>query len=202
MAVRQPLLSRFTNLNAAARNFPVWLPIIRLIAMSLHLTNAVANFGQSVESLGSPVLGGRPSAFGRVTDLSGPAHEPPPQTINAQLAVAPNAPTSSADVQPASADILKPKMDYVGNSLSVLKARIDKVAPATTAESVRNRLELLDSQFSRVGNDLKLTHVEADPMQLLRLQNDIYQIDEQLELLTRVVDQTTSGIRSLLQTQI
>ena len=169
--------------------------------MSLVLANALANSGQSVEPPGSTTLGVPPKAFGDLRDRGGGSYEPP-QTITEQLPAAPGAPVSSADLPPLSADVLKPKFDYVGNSLSVLKVRVDKVAPAGTAESVRNRLQLLDSQFSLIGNDLKQTHMETDPMQLLRLQSDIYQMDEELELLTRVVDQATSGIRSLLQTQI
>ena len=170
--------------------------------MSLVLTNALVSSGQTVEPSASTAVGRSPNAFGNVRDRAGGTHEPPPQTISEQLPPAHGAPMPSAHVPPASVNVLKPKFDDVGNSLSVLKVRVDKVSPPATAESVRNRLQLLDAQFRLIGNDLKLGHAETDPMQLLKLQSDIYQMDEELELLTRVVDQATSGIRSLLQTQI
>jgi hypothetical protein len=169
--------------------------------MSLVLTNALVISGQTVEPSTGTAVGRSPNAFGNVRDRADGAYEPP-QTISEQFPAAQGAPMSSAQIPPASVYALKPKFDDVGNSLSVLKVRVDKVSPPATAESVRNRLQLLDSQFRLIGNDLKLSHPETDPMQLLKLQSDIYQMDEELELLTRVVDQATSGIRSLLQTQI
>ncbi|MBV8478135.1 MAG: hypothetical protein JOZ36_15865 [Acidobacteria bacterium] len=149
---------------------------------------------------GTALLGSGPSVFSKVQERTGSHFEPvTAQLISQELSAAP-APFSPPS--PALTDVLKPKFEHVANSLSALNARAATVEPASAAESLRNRLQLLDSQFRLIGNNLEETAAKSDPIHLLRLQNDIYQIDEELELLSRVVDQTTSGIRSLLQTQI
>ncbi len=169
--------------------------------MSPLLPSTLANSGQIMDAPpGTALQGGAPNVFSKVQERTGSHFEPArAQLISQELSAAP---ASFSSASPRRADVLKPKFEHVGNSLSALNARVATVEPASAAESLRNRLQLLDSQFRVMGNNLKETAAQSDPIQLLRLQNDIYQIDEELELLSRVVDQTTSGIRSLLQTQI
>jgi hypothetical protein len=102
----------------------------------------------------------------------------------------------------SSLDALTPKLDYAGATLSDLNARVATIKPASAAQSLQNRLDLLNSQFRQLGNHLQESAAKNDPLQLLRLQNDVYQLDEELELVSKIVDQTTSGVRSLLQTQL
>ena len=127
----------------------------------------------------------------------------PSQPVTTQLASQPVSPARSLpSVSVPSADVLKPKLEYAGSSLSNLNARAETIKPANAAESLQNRLDLLNAQFRVLGNHLQESAAKDDPMQLLRLQNDIYQLDEELELVSKVVDQATSGVRSLLQTQL
>ena len=169
--------------------------------MSLLPTSALTNFGPTADPSATS-LGGPVTQFGNSPERAGAFYDAMPQTISAQVSAAPSVSQPPAQVPPASSDVLKPQYEYLGNSLSVLKGSIDKVAPPAAAESLSNRLQLLDSQFRVIGDNLKLNSLDTDPIQLLKLQSDIYQMDEELELLTRVVDQATNGVRSLLQTQL
>ena len=146
-------------------------------------------------------LQGGSNTFSKIGDRAGSQHQPmAAQLISPQLS--PTPPGSLSSAPPVSADALKPKFEYIGSSLSALDVRVATIEPPSAADSLRNRFQQLESQFRVIGNDLNETATQGDPIQLLKLQNDIYQIDEELELLSRVVEQATSGIRSLLQTQI
>ncbi len=143
---------------------------------------------------------GAPSAFSKLQEGAGSQYQP----VTAQL-VSPQmsqGPTSFLSTSPAASDVLKPTFEYTGNSLSELNARAAAIKPTSAAESLQTRLDLLNAQFRVLGSHLQESAAKGDPMQLLRLQNDIYQLDEELELVSKVVDQATSGVRSLLQTQL
>jgi hypothetical protein len=162
--------------------------------------SAVVNSGQVLEAQGGTALQQAPGLFSRMQ--ADAASQPPPvvqQLATERVSPASN-PLPSASL--ASANILKPKLESAGISLSDLSARAAAIKPANVAESLQNRLDLLNVQFRVLGDHLQESAAKNDPMQLLRLQNDIYQLDEELELVSKVVDQTTGGIRSLLQTQL
>lgn len=168
--------------------------------MSLLPASAVANSGQMLQTQGGTTVQGISSVFSNMQAGTGSQT----QAVTAQLVnhqVSP-APASVSSTSPASPDVLKPKLDYAGRSLSDLNTRAATIRPASAGESLQNRLDLLNAQFRVLGNHLQESAEKNDPMQLLRLQNDIYQLDEELELVSKVVDQATSGVRSLLQTQL
>ncbi len=188
------------NSSAATSNF-FGLPSDNQInAMSLLPASAVVNSGQIVQTGGGIGLQGTPSAFSKLQE--GPRS--PYQPVTGQL-VSPQsspAPTSLSSTSPLSTDVLKPAFEYTSNSLSELNVRAATIKPTSASESLQTRLDLLNAQFRVLGNHLQESAAKDDPMQLLRLQNDIYQLDEELELVSKVVDQATSGVRSLLQTQL
>ncbi len=167
-------------------------------SMSLLPASALTNAGQILEKPAGTALPGFPDVFNKVQDRTGPQV----QAVGQQSFSAPGASVLPGPGQFAPTDVLRSKFEYAGNSLSSLNTRVGLIGPGTAGESLSNRLDLLNSRFRVLGNELEKSAAQNDPMQLLRLQNDIYQIDEELELLSRVVDQTTGGIRSLLQTQI
>lgn len=167
--------------------------------MSLLPASALLNSAQIVEPSAGTALQGGASAFSKIQERTGAANQSA-QVVSQQVSARPAAPVVSAPA--SSADVLKPKLEYAGNSLSVLNARVATVEPSSAADSLQNRLDFLNTQFRVLGNNLQDSAAKNDPMQLLRLQNDIYQLDEELELVSKVIDQATNGVRSLLQTQI
>jgi hypothetical protein len=168
--------------------------------MSLLPASAVLNSGQVLETQNGTAVQGTSNVFSKMQAGTGSQY----QAVTAQIVSqqAPPAPVSISSISPASADALKPKLDYAGSSLSDLKARAATIKPTSAAEALQNRLDLLNAQFRVLGNHLEQSAAKNDPVQLLKLQNDIYQLDEELELVSKVVDQATSGVRALLQTQL
>jgi hypothetical protein len=139
------------------------------------------------------------SGFGKVLDRAAGAHAPPAQLVTQQVSTD-SAIVSPARVQATGTDVLKPKFDGIGHSLSDLKQRVNNMQPS--GELMRTHLQQIDSQFRLLGDKLKVANAATDPIELLRLQSSMYQLAEELEMLTRVVDQATNGVRSLLQTQL
>jgi len=117
----------------------------------------------------------------------------------------PSAPVAESPANPGSQGalaIFTPKLELAGNALSVLSKRVAAMEQTSASTPLRNRLQMLETQFRRTGDNMDEAAGQTNPLQLLKLQQDIYQIDEELELLSKVVEQTTSGIKSVLQTQI
>ena len=185
--------------HEACSNFRIHLADNLVNAMSLLPVSGLMNSGQMIETQAGAALQGSPGTFSKVRDGTGSPYEPAPSRLGDQPLFP--AKTSLSTALPSGADVLKPKLEYAGNSLSVLNARVATMEPSA-AESLENRLDVLNTQFRVLGDNLEQSAAKNDPMQLLRLQNDIYQLDEALELVSKVVDQATSGVRSLLQTQI
>lgn len=90
----------------------------------------------------------------------------------------------------------------MSSSITTLSNRVAAVGGSGSTGPLRGRLESLENQFRRVGSNVKVAGPQTDPMQLLKLQHEIYQIDEELEVLSKVVEQAANGVKSVLQTQI
>lgn len=168
--------------------------------MSLLPASAIVNSGPIAATDSVTALPGTQSPFSMMQPQASGRYD----VASAQIVTQQTPPTTAlvSPSPPASAGALTPKLEYTGNALSDLNARAATIPPANAASSLQNRLDLLNSQFRALGDHLQESAAKNDPLQLLRLQNDIYQLDEELELVSKVVDQATSGVRSLLQTQI
>jgi hypothetical protein len=168
--------------------------------MSPLPASAVINSGQIPGVQGATGSQRTPGSFSKIQ--AGTANQAQP--VSPQLISQRVSPASSTLPTPsmASADALKPRLESASTSLADLNARAATITPSNSAASLQNRLDLLNAQFRVLGDRLQDGAAKNDPMQLLRLQNDVYQLDEELELVSKVVDQATNGIRSLLQTQL
>jgi archaellum component FlaC len=87
-------------------------------------------------------------------------------------------------------------------SLNQLKDRVSGLTPSPVLDQIRTRLSDLARQFQKVGTAIEGMSGTASSKQLLKLQADMYQINENLSVVTKMVDQVTSGVKTLLQTQV
>jgi hypothetical protein len=86
--------------------------------------------------------------------------------------------------------------------LHQLKDRLAAVPETSSLDSLRSRLLNLESQYQRVGSAVQDVSGSSNPERLLQLQRDMYRLDENLGIATKMVDQVTSSLKSILQTQI
>jgi hypothetical protein len=75
--------------------------------------------------------------------------------------------------------------------------------PANAAlDPLRARLGLIETQFAESGRLLNTAGSLSDPKALLGVQVQLYQMMSNVEMLSKVVDQMTSGVKTILQTQV
>jgi hypothetical protein len=88
------------------------------------------------------------------------------------------------------------------DSLRQLKDRLAAAPQTSSLDSLRNRLLNLESQYQKVGSAVRDISGPSSPERLLQLQKDMYRLSENLGIVSKMVDQVTSSVKSILQTQI
>lgn len=83
-----------------------------------------------------------------------------------------------------------------------LTTRVNALPKTPAFEPLRQRLTSIDSQFQSAGNLVHSLKGTESPGELMKVQVQMYQLTENLELMSKVVEQATSGVKSLLQTNL
>ena len=99
--------------------------------------------------------------------------------------------------------------ELFGADLRQTKTRIDNLTsrvnelPKTSAfDPLRQRLTSIDDQFQSAGKLIHSLNGQQAPADLMKVQLQMYQMTENLELMSKVVEQVTSGVKSILQTNL
>jgi len=75
--------------------------------------------------------------------------------------------------------------------------------PKTPAfEPFRQRLASIDSQYQQAGQLVSSLDGKQSPADLMQIQLQMYQLSENLEIMSKVVEQVTSGMKTIFQTQV
>jgi hypothetical protein len=83
-----------------------------------------------------------------------------------------------------------------------LTNRVNALPKTPAFEPLRQRLTSIDSQFQSAGQLLHSLKGTENAGELMKVQVQMYQLTENLELMSKVVEQVTSGVKSILQTQV
>jgi hypothetical protein len=83
-----------------------------------------------------------------------------------------------------------------------LRTRIDSVKRADTRSGRSDRLSAIESQYTNAEGMLKRIPDTNNLRDLLAMQTQMYQMSQNLELLSKTVDAATSGVKQTLQTQV
>jgi hypothetical protein len=86
-------------------------------------------------------------------------------------------------------------------ALEKLTHAVDKLPRQSAFSPVRERLNLIEQQYQKSG-DLIGRVKNMDPQSLLKAQVQLYQLSENMELLSKVVEQMTSGVKTIMQTNV
>ena len=91
-----------------------------------------------------------------------------------------------------------------GPDLKDLRARIDAAAPRVgdLGPDFRERLSSIESQYAAAEQRLKQIPDTGNLRDLLAMQTEMYKLGQNIEIFSKVVDATTSGIKQTLQTQV
>jgi hypothetical protein len=99
-------------------------------------------------------------------------------------------------------DLFRVDFSNTRASLDNLRARVSQLPKTQGMEPVRSRLASIESQFEASGKLLNSGNMSTDPRDMLKVQVQMYQMSQNIELVTKVVDQVNSGVKSILQTQV
>ena len=87
-------------------------------------------------------------------------------------------------------------------TLDRLKKRVSALPNNDSLSQLKSGLADLETEYTRAGESVIGMNGTASPQQLLKLQGDMDQMAERLSIMSKIVDQMTSGVKTILQTQI
>ncbi|MBI1790235.1 MAG: hypothetical protein HYR60_22105 [Acidobacteria bacterium] len=101
-------------------------------------------------------------------------------------------------------DMFRVDMKNTRTSLDNLRGRVAQLPKSSAMEPVRARLAKIESQFDNSGKFLNsLPNKSLDnPKELLQVQVQMYQMTQNIEIMSKVVEQVNTGVKSILQTQV
>lgn len=98
--------------------------------------------------------------------------------------------------------VYAPDMARQAERIGSTRKRVEALPKSDFSISVTARLDQIDSQFRSAGSLLnKITSID-DPRSLLQLQMQLYQVSQNVEIVSKAVEQVNSGVKQVLQTQI
>ena len=149
---------------------------------------------------------------------------------NAVSAAAPTPPASAASVQPSSPAVppadsgMKPAMgtarsqsiqslppgtEKVRQTMAAGRFHLDRVQTIVKANSsigtmdkVKGKLTSIEAQYNHLDATLQQISPNASPQDWLRLQQMANSMNENISVLSKLVDSASSGVKTILQTQI
>jgi len=98
--------------------------------------------------------------------------------------------------------IFKPDMKSARVQLDGLHRKAQAIPPGPAADTLRDRLNSLDTQFQDSGKILDGMSNASSPGDMLKFQMQMYQFSQNMELMSKTVEQVTSGAKQILQTQV
>jgi hypothetical protein len=98
-------------------------------------------------------------------------------------------------------DVFKVQMKSAQGGIEELKRTVAAMPKIGALDPLKQRLKDIESQFNASGNALSGLNLN-DPGSLLQMQIQIYQVTQNVEVMSKVVDGVSSGIKTVLQTQV
>ena len=120
-----------------------------------------------------------------------------------QSSTVPFEPRTTEATSPANlASTVNQQLHTTEASFERLNHRVQAASETSEVGTIRTLVDQLAVRFAKVGTSIRQVGLEENPQKLLAMQAKIYQISEDVELLSKMVDQATSGVKTVLQTQV
>jgi hypothetical protein len=98
-------------------------------------------------------------------------------------------------------DVFRVEMKNTRLGIQSLNQAVNKLPAHNAFAPVRDRLTQIEAQFKKSG-DLINNMKDMDPQALLKVQMQLYELSGNIELVSKLVDQASSGIKTVMQTQV
>jgi hypothetical protein len=83
-----------------------------------------------------------------------------------------------------------------------LRERIEATPSTSSMQGLQSRLTSIEHQYTRLDSAVKAMLANASPQQWIALQQQVYSMNENIGVLSKMVGQAASGVKSILQTQV
>ena len=99
------------------------------------------------------------------------------------------------------AELFQARLKNTRIQIDNLTQAVGKLPPQDSSSSLQERLKALEQQFQDSGNLIQ-NITDIDPKSLLNVQVQLYQLSENIGLMSKVVETASSGMKTVMQTQI
>ncbi len=99
-------------------------------------------------------------------------------------------------------EMFRPEMQQSRTQVDRLRARVERLPKSDATEMVKKRLSFIEDKFQASEKALNGLQKMDSPRDLLKLQMDMYMLTQNIEIVSKVVEQTTGGVKQVMQTQI
>ncbi len=100
------------------------------------------------------------------------------------------------------ADLFAVNLTQAKAGVQHLTNRVNALPKTPAFEPFRQRLASIDAQYQQAGQLVGSLDGKQSTGDLMKIQLQMYQLTENLELMSKVVEQVSSGVKSILQTQV
>lgn len=151
-----------------------------------------------------------------LADKTPAGQTPPPETGSKKIeTVSPTEKTSGAklerlrqelmqQIKPGDADALNtllPRLLADGSHARLLRAAMQSSATTPTSQALTQRFGTLEGEWAEIEKILSSDKTLSDG-ELLGLQARLYQMTQHLEVMSKVIDQMNSGVKTILNTNV
>jgi hypothetical protein len=102
----------------------------------------------------------------------------------------------------AAPDRIRQSLAAGQHHLARLREGIESTPGASSMQSLQSRLISAEHQYTQLSSAVNSLPPNASPQQWLALQQQAYSMNENIGVLSKMVGQAASGVKSVLQTQV
>ncbi len=99
-------------------------------------------------------------------------------------------------------EVFRGEMAGAKQKVENLASRVNALPKTPAFQPFRDRLASVDAQYQRAGQLVNSLKGSESPGDLMKIQVQMYQLAENLELMSKVVEQVSSGVKNVIQTQV
>lgn len=86
--------------------------------------------------------------------------------------------------------------------LAHLREKVESTSGASSITGLQSRLASIEHQYTVLDSAVKAMPPGASPQQWIALQEQVYSMNESIGVLSKMIGQAASGVKSVLQTQV
>jgi hypothetical protein len=102
----------------------------------------------------------------------------------------------------ATPDRVRQSLATSQHHLAHLRERVESTPGAGSMQDLQSRLTSIEHQYTRLDSAAKAMPPNATPQQWIALQQQVYSMNENIGVLSKMIGQAASGVKSVLQTQV